>query len=258
MPTNSRKFVLDHILALLAVLGVNYLAVALPLNGNTPGDLSDKYPNLFVPAGITFSIWGLIYTWLMVWVVLQVIALYRASLMTKLHNSLQRIGYWFVISCALNIAWLLAWHWEILWLSLLIMAALFLVLLKINLAIWPPENRLERNLAHIPFGIYFGWISVALIANASAFLVGVGWDGFGFKEVTWAAIMVSIGIVQAAYVVLHTDNPGYGFAVAWALLGIYLKRVQEQEAPGLGILALSGAGALLVIMALRWRRLIFS
>jgi len=25
------------------------------------GDLSDLYPNLFTPAGLTFSIWGLIY-----------------------------------------------------------------------------------------------------------------------------------------------------------------------------------------------------
>ncbi len=25
------------------------------------GELSDRYPNLFVPAGFTFAIWGLIY-----------------------------------------------------------------------------------------------------------------------------------------------------------------------------------------------------
>lgn len=37
---------------------MNYLANALPLNGKTTGELSDAWPNLFVPAGLTFSIWG--------------------------------------------------------------------------------------------------------------------------------------------------------------------------------------------------------
>jgi hypothetical protein len=40
---------------------MNYLANALPLNGRTTGELSSAYPNLFTPAGVTFSIWGVIY-----------------------------------------------------------------------------------------------------------------------------------------------------------------------------------------------------
>jgi hypothetical protein len=40
---------------------VNYLAVALSLNNKTTGELSDQHPNLFVPPGFTFSIWGVIY-----------------------------------------------------------------------------------------------------------------------------------------------------------------------------------------------------
>ena len=45
----------------LTMIVTNYLANALPLNGRSTGDISDAYPSLFTPAGITFSIWGVIY-----------------------------------------------------------------------------------------------------------------------------------------------------------------------------------------------------
>ena len=48
-------------IAFAAVIAVNGLANALPLNGANTGVLSDEIPNLFVPAGLTFAIWGVIY-----------------------------------------------------------------------------------------------------------------------------------------------------------------------------------------------------
>lgn len=45
----------------LGMIVVNMLANILPINGVTTGQVSDSYPNLFAPVGITFAIWGLIY-----------------------------------------------------------------------------------------------------------------------------------------------------------------------------------------------------
>ncbi len=45
----------------VAMIAVNALANILPINDITTGQISDSYPNLFAPAGVTFSIWGLIY-----------------------------------------------------------------------------------------------------------------------------------------------------------------------------------------------------
>ena len=50
-----------NIVLFAGMIVMNYLANALPLNNKTTGELSDSFPNLFVPAGITFSIWGIIY-----------------------------------------------------------------------------------------------------------------------------------------------------------------------------------------------------
>lgn len=41
-------------LTYLAMVAVNAMATALPINGITTGDVSDSFPNLFAPAGITF------------------------------------------------------------------------------------------------------------------------------------------------------------------------------------------------------------
>lgn len=45
----------------LIMVIVNALANILPINGIDTGAISDSYPNLFAPAGLTFSIWGVIY-----------------------------------------------------------------------------------------------------------------------------------------------------------------------------------------------------
>jgi len=45
----------------VSVILVNALANILPINGYNTGQVSGFYPNYFVPAGFTFSIWGIIY-----------------------------------------------------------------------------------------------------------------------------------------------------------------------------------------------------
>ena len=92
---------------LAAALCLNGLANALPLNGVTTGALSDQYPNLFVPMGATFSIWALIYSWLIAFAVYGVV-LARSG---RDRTPLEAIGPWFGINMLANAAWIVAWHW---------------------------------------------------------------------------------------------------------------------------------------------------
>ena len=58
MASNSRSALqVANVIAFVLTLIVNSLANILPLNGKTTGELSDAYPNLFVPAGYVFAIW---------------------------------------------------------------------------------------------------------------------------------------------------------------------------------------------------------
>ena len=135
-----------NILLFGGMIVMNYLANALPLNNKTTGELSDSFPNLFVPAGITFSIWGIIYLLLFVYCIVQFTGSNQAIV--------SDISWFFGISCVLNALWIVFWHYEKLPLSLLVMAGLLISLIYINFLI----RSLPMGVIKASFGIYLGWI----------------------------------------------------------------------------------------------------
>ncbi len=215
--------------ALMVVM--NYLANALPLGGKTTGALSAQYPNLFVPAGITFSIWGVIYLLLAIFVVLQFREQNKAMV--------EAIGWAFALSCLLNALWIVAWHYEKLPLSLLIMLGLLAVLVYINLQLRGQPLGLTRAV----FGIYLGWICIATIANVTALLVNYNWGGWGVPEAAWAIIMIVAGLLVTSLALYRLQNPALGLAVVWAFAGIVINR--QGDYPAIAITAAVAA----IIMA---------
>lgn len=201
-----------NIVLFAGMLVMNYLANALPLNGKNTGELSDSFPNLFVPAGLTFSIWGVIYILVLLYVIFQF----------KDSNSLavSQISLAFGISCVLNALWIVFWHYGKLPLSLLVMAGLLAALIYINIAI----RDLPFGIIKASFGIYLGWICIATIANVTALLVNYGWDGFNISHEAWTIIMIAVGTLLVALTIYRFKNPFVGIAVVWAFLGIAIKR----------------------------------
>jgi hypothetical protein len=159
-----------NVLFFVAVIIVNYLATSLPINGLSTGELSDFYPNLFTPAGFTFSIRGIIYLFLFAFVVRQLI-----DLRSKNSKEItKKIGIWFILSCIANIAWIYARHYQQVLLSVIIMIIYLLILIKITNNIHIGKklgSRKDKIFAQVPFSILLGWISVATIANVAALLV---------------------------------------------------------------------------------------
>lgn len=70
------------VLATVLTLVMNYLSNALPLFGNTNGQISDSLPNAFTPAGLTFAVWGPIFLGLAVFAVYQALPAGRSRAMT--------------------------------------------------------------------------------------------------------------------------------------------------------------------------------
>lgn len=93
-------------IAYLAVIVVNALANILPINGQTTGEISDRLPVLFTPAGYVFSIWSVIYILLGIW-----IAGFWVRLRKDETPSAQ-ISLYFILSAIFNITWLFLWHYE--------------------------------------------------------------------------------------------------------------------------------------------------
>jgi hypothetical protein len=211
---------------------MNYLANALPLNNKTTGELSDAFPNLFVPAGITFSIWGIIYILLLIYSIVQFTGSNQIAI--------SKISLVFGISCVLNALWIVTWHYGKLPLSLLVMACMLVSLIYINMAI---EN-LPLGIIKAAFGIYLGWICIATIANVTALLVSYNWVGFGLSQETWTIIMISIGALIVALTIYRISNPFIGLSVIWAFTGIIIKRQEDYKS-----IVIAAAVAIVVVGA---------
>jgi hypothetical protein len=208
------------VLGTLAVIVVNALASALPLNGQTTGEISDRFDVYFVPAGWVFAIWGLIYLALLAYMVYQALPSQREN------PRLRRTGWLYVLSCAANIAWIFLWHYEYLAFTLIAMGALLLLLIAIYLQLGTGRTHVptaETWLVRVPFSIYLGWITVATVANVTSVLEDIGWNGWGLDPVAWAVIMMVVAAVVAALVSLTRGDVLYVAVILWAFAGIAVK-----------------------------------
>jgi hypothetical protein len=211
---------------------VNWLAVSLPINNKTTGELSDQYPNLFVPAGLTFSIWGLIYLLLAVFVIYQLISAARKN--TRDVSFTERIGVFFFVSSAANIGWIFAWHYEKVALSLLIMlvllGALITVYVRLNIGRRETSN-VEKYLVYLPFSLYLGWITIATVANVTAVLVHFNWNGFGLPGQFWTVVVLVVCVAVTLIMLFYRKDIFYSIVADWAFVGILLKRLAADPVP---------------------------
>ena len=122
---------IGNIIAAILTIIVNALANILPIAGKYTGELSDNIPNLFVPAGITFAIWGVIYILIILFSVYLAKDLFKKEKETK--PFLEKISIFFILASLANIIWIFLWHYEQIILSLLAMLLLFVSLLAIYL-----------------------------------------------------------------------------------------------------------------------------
>ena len=217
-----------NIIGFLGTVVVNGLSNALPLNGKTAGELSDQYPNLFVPSGLTFSIWGVIYILLAIFVIYGLVVAAKNNTVRSLF--IEKIGVLFFVSCLANMGWIFAWHYEFVPLSLVLMLILLATLIAMYLKLQIGKSdapRIEKYLVHLPFSIYLGWITIATIANVTALLVYLNWNAFGLGEPFWAVAVIIVGIGITLSVLLTRNDIFYCLVVDWALLGILLKRLAD-------------------------------
>lgn len=220
-----RLLAILNTMAFAGTIVVNYLATSLPINNKTTGELSDAYPNYFVPAGLTFSIWGIIYLFLLGFIIYQFAKTDFKNI--KDHHFLSRISFFFIFNCLANMTWIFMWHYQLVFLSLIIMLCILISLIYIytRLEIGVREvSAGEKWLVHIPFSLYLGWITVATIANVTTLLVDMDWGGFGLPEEIWAVIMIFIA--SSVGFKVHSDRKDNAFllVLVWAFLGVFIKR----------------------------------
>ena len=240
------KIILTWLL-FLGVIAVNALANILPINGYNTGQVSAFYPNAFVPAGFTFSIWGVIYLLLLSYTIGFTYYSLKQEQFPKVFAFIESINHYFLLTCVFNMSWILAWHYLQIELSVVIMLLFLITLIQLFLKSNPMAGALtttQKFILQSPFIVYLGWISVATIANITALLVAYKWNGFGMTPVYWSAAMILIAIVLAVFMLLKFKAVPFALVVAWALWGIY--NAQGPAAPILAKLTKSGINILCI------------
>jgi len=245
---------LAHALTLLIVLWVNGLAGAGRVGVASVGELANRHTSFLLPASFTFGIWGIIYLGLAGWVALQALPTPSGD------RARRRIGGWWEVTGALNIAWLLAFVSARFTLALALMTALLLALIAIDVRLASTEDEpgrglLDRGLTELPFTLYLAWITVALIANTAHALTAMGWEGGGIPPFLWALIMMTVATLLGMVMVLLRGHWIFPLVVAWALAGI-ANRFPETTwvAGGAWALVVLGVGSIPLLLLLRRRR----
>lgn len=234
------------VLSVLATITVNGLANALPINGQTTGEISNRFEVFFTPANYVFAIWGLIYLGLLV------LSVYQALPAQRDHSRLQRARPWIALSGPANVAWLLLWHYEQFPLTMLAMLGLFGTLvvsyqrLRIGQA---PATRAERWAVQAPISLYLGWISVATIANATVLLAYWEWGGWGVAPEIWTIAVLAAALAIGWMLALRRKEFIVPAVLVWAFVGIALRNSGADLVAGAAwIAALIAAAAGLVAL----------
>jgi hypothetical protein len=216
-----------NVIGVVGTLIVNMLANTLPFNGVTTAQVSNSYPNLFTPPGYVFSVWGVIYTMAIVFMI------YQARPSQRSEAYLIQIGFLYLVAAAANTSWLFIFHYSygiprFFLVTLVPMAALILCLLSIYERLGIGKREVPRNqklAVHLPISVYLGWISLAIIANIASAL-NIIFPGIPeLTQVFWTALVVVVALVISALMVLTRRDFAFGLVGVCAFIGIAFNRV---------------------------------
>lgn len=205
-------------LVLAATIGMivfNWLAAAGYVFGVTPAEISDRYPTVVTPAGYAFTIWSLIYLGLVVFSIYQ--------LLPRNIPRFVSIRSLYILSCAFNCAWIFFWHGNQIGISLGVIAALFIVLVLINLRLRNAGSAIEAIVTKGPFGLYLGWVTAASLVNFAIFLVFARIDMAGSDTILGASLVLAAAAF-GVFARVKMGNYVVPAAVAWALTAIAVKQ----------------------------------
>lgn len=204
---------------------------------------------LLAPLGPAFSIWSVVYAGLAAYTVWQWLPSVAASPRAR------ATGWLAAASMALNASWLLVTQQGWLWVSVAVIVALVLVLgvLVQRLAdLGAPASVADRVVVDGTFGLYLGWVCVAVCANVAATLVAEGVTPSAPVAAAVAVAVLAVAVGVAALVLARTGRRWtFAAAAAWGLIAVG-RLTDSPESVVVGVAAAVAAVAVLAL-ALRAR-----
>lgn len=225
----------------LACLYVQYRYNAHPpVGAYSNGQMSARHPTLLTPAGYAFSIWGVIFSGLILYTGWQLLPRQRATELPA------RLTPPLTLAVLATTAWTLVFSYELIGLSLVVMLGL-LVLLAVSYA-RARQLVLAGQAPGWPtwfLSWYLGWIMLATVLNLIFGLrdaLGWHWSAEASEWGCYGLVIVAAGLGVA--LAWRARDAGLPLPLAWGLVATWV--AHRAAVPGLALTALGATVALLV------------
>ena len=205
------------------------------------GTTSTSTRPLIVPKGFAFSIWGMIYTGLIVFPIYQFIK-------KKEHPQWRSLRVWYSLNVVLNGLWLVCASYDWIWITVIIILMMLFSLIKIDHQIRTMKNEgVEINywIESFVFSIYYGWVTLATVLNIAVALKFYDWDGWGIPELYWSLIILSITVLIITKLFRSYHDSAFMTVGVWAFFALALRHWE-----GLPILAYFSLGITIYLILL--------
>lgn len=187
-------------------------------SGKSPDDLGPKYQTLITPAGVAFAIWGIIYTWELVFTVSQALPRFRDTELVAV------IAPWWFLCSIFTIVWTIAFSLEAFIVSHIGMVGIWVCLLGIVLQADSLKGitTMEYWLIRAPFSLHCGWVTVAhfLNLNLVADSLQAPAEQLVANAIASLCIVFALNVVYS--LVLTRPDPILCVAASWASWWIHV------------------------------------
>lgn len=215
--TRQAVVIVSTLVSLFGIYLINTGKTSLKPTGEVAG--REEVINYALPPDFSFSIWSVIYLGFVIY------AIYQALPSQKENPYLKSTGYPIALSILLNLLWTVIVGLEQ-WLAAYFLQWLMLAIALVILFRWKMKASAfpkSQKWLSVPFALYAGWLTVAMIPFTASLLNMTGWNYAPFSQKTWAVILyvAACFIVLAAYRKIR--QPFYIIPLAWALFGFAIR-----------------------------------
>lgn len=208
---------MKYILLIVALLTIWFTSlVSIPdspylIGGMTQADISDMFPSAVTPAGLTFSIWSVIY---LLWIVAWVYVAFFSKGKQRVSDKTLAI---YALAIALTWVWLVPWGY--LWIgSALVLMLVILWLLKYTFH----HTRNSHIIVRSSVELTLGWINIATVANITVWLLAIWFTGWSIPDMYWAIWVLAVALALTMYYQIRYRAYLISLVFVWTMLGEWI------------------------------------
>lgn len=211
------------------------------------GGALDSDASYLAPARSAFSIWSVIYLGLVAYTIWQALPGQRARARQR------TMGWWIALTMVLNGLWLVAAQFGTLLLTVIAIIVLLVALgLTFRLSVLTRttgDGFFDSLLIDGVTGLHLGWVTLATVANITAWLTTIAPASWGDAATAWGiVVLIVVALIGLGIAWRSSWRIAPALALAWGLTWLAVARLTgEPSSSGIGITAVIVAAVVLVV-----------